>query len=507
MAGFNLLDFLFGPAAQAKSTQSIMARPFTTVAPQLADPIDDQVRSDPGNPPYKSPDDLDNFGRETDEMRDAYLEFYRKEPAAKAAVRGKANSIACLDVTVTPADKSRPDDVAAAEFVDWTIRSSPHGWDGLVRNCLLPAFLQGYSVQEIVLRYVDKRESPRWGGKWGLKYCKSKDTRNLRLQVDAHRNVLGVVNVVQAIATYPRRKFVLFTHDELFDSPFGGSDLRAAYRSCQLIDEAYKLWYYAEKVYGGPIVKGKYTQQSTRKALEDALQRLRQGGWITMPATDDVEILNLAASINPEGKSRLIDKLREDIFLAVRGAFTPFMPGGAGGEVRGNTAVNKQTATDPDEFLLGEQVMRRINHDLIPALVTRNFPPGTGMPVAGIGGTNDAEVAAQLDLVDKAVKIGVPVSKKFVYQFTNFPPPVDANDALGGPPPALPGMPGDPAALPPSGDPAQPPAPPEPPPPPGQGPLGPLPPDLQFSDKARADWGDPAAFAAYLDDLLTGGVR
>ena len=126
-----------------------------------SDPLRDQIRADPTAFPYVGPLDLDNYGAETDEMRAAYLKYHRTAPAARAAIEGLVASVADMDVVVLPEDEDAPADQKVAEFVNWTVENSPHGWDGLIRKVLLPAFLLGYSVTETVLRGTDHRE---WGG-------------------------------------------------------------------------------------------------------------------------------------------------------------------------------------------------------------------------------------------------------------------------------------------------------------------------------------------------------
>lgn len=450
MAGFSIIDFIVGPKSQRDSVPGVADRPYTTVMPVAASPTQDQLRSDAGNPPYRTADTLDDFGEETDTMRDAYLRFYRVEPTAKAAVRGKANAIKCLDVSVMPRDKNQPNDVRAAEFLDWAVKRTPHGWDGMIGNLLMGGFLQGWSPSEIVLDWVSPLDSRLYAGFAGLKYLKPKNTKHLRLQMDAYRNVLGVVNGVMGLVTYPRRKVCIFTHDGLFDDPTGSSDLRAAYRACQLIDEAIKLWYLAEKVFGGPVVVGKYSEKSRRQAMEKALDFFRAGGWISIPKEDEVAVVSMASDIGADGKSKLIDKMREEVFLAVRGAFSPFMPGGSGAE-RGNTQTNKSTTSDPDEEALAKAVGRVLTHDLAPALTTPNFPPGTGVPIIILGGVNWFETKTQLEVVDMMEnKLRRPVDDAYIYNLTKMPPgqpktvdPMTGQPAGGGAgPPGAPGAPG-----------------------------------------------------------------
>lgn len=418
-----------------------------------SDPLQDEIRADPTALPYVGPLDLDNYGAETDEMRAMYLRYHRTEPAARAAVEGLVASIADMDVAVLPEDEDEPDDRRVAEFVDWTVEDTPHGWDGLIRKVVLPALLLGYSVTETVLRGTDHR---KWGGFWGVRHCKSKDTNHLRLQVDAvNRDVVGVVNTVRGMASYAPDKVIVFTHADLFDNPHGVGELRAAYRACQLIDNAYKLWHYALNVYGGPFLKATTNDKAVRPQLARALAEARQGGFIVCDEKSNVEILNMAAAANFDAFERKIDKLREEIWLTVRGAYLPFMQSsGGGGETRGSADTAKTSGSDPKERLIAKAVGRCLTRQLSARLARVNFGPHAGVPKVILGGVNWGETAAQLDVAERmATKFRRPISAKWLYKVSQMPPPVDAEDAAGVPPLpppanplALPGLGGGPTA-------------------------------------------------------------
>ncbi|MDB5311914.1 MAG: hypothetical protein JWO38_6116, partial [Gemmataceae bacterium] len=233
------------------------------IAPVASHPEADQIRADAYVAPYTGPLDLDDYGRETDAMRRAYRDFHRSEPAIRSAIDGKAAAVAALDVSVLPEDKDNPEDCKAARFVDWTVSRSPHGWDGLILTILRPALIDGFSIAEKVLKGID--DSAVWQGYHGLRHVKGRDTAHLLLRLDGFRNVLGIVNTVRGLRTFSPAKVILFTHAELFDNPFGQSDLRAAYRSAGLIADAYKLWYLALKRCGEPYLHGKVDAPTHRK--------------------------------------------------------------------------------------------------------------------------------------------------------------------------------------------------------------------------------------------------
>lgn len=451
----DLLDYQSGgnpfyPPRTPAATNYYSADPYLdgqwapVLSPVPTVPGADQLRSDGYVPPYSYPHDLDDYGRETPEMVRAYLDFHRKEPAVRSAIDGKAAAVAALDLIVKPRSKNRPNDIAAAAFVKEQLDG--FGADKLILNMLRPAFVLGWSINEKTLCGV----STPAGVKWGLKHCKNKDTNNLALRMDAYRNVIGIVNRVRGIHTHDPGKVILFTHADMFDNAFGQSDLRAAYRSANLINDAYQLWHIAIKVYGGPFLHGTVSDDNRRKQMETALKAARAAGFLVSPKGDDVEILNLATATSFDAFEKKVRIHREEIYLAVRHAYMPFMQSSSGGsDQRGDTGVNKHAASDPVEFLLAKAVGRCLTYQLAADLTEPNFPPGTGTPIVLLGGVNWAETKDQLDvIVTLKEKLGVDVSAEYVYEIVQMPPPKGPQDTPAGPRPpgqAAPAVPGAPA--------------------------------------------------------------
>jgi hypothetical protein len=421
------------------------------LAPVPTNPLLDQVRADSYPPPYTKPNELDDYGRETETMRRAYRDLHRKEPSIRAAIKGKVAAVASLDVSVVPEDPDDDMDCKVAEFVNWTVKKSPHGWDGLAAKVLEPAFLDGFSLNEIVQKaHTDSR---KWYGAHGLKYVKNRDTANFSLRLDAYRNVLGVVNGVRGLRTHDPRKLILFTHSDLFDNPFGQSDLRAAYRSANLIDAAYELWYTAVKIYGAPFLTGRVADPVRKAAFEKMLKNARAHGYAVCPVEDEIDVLNMASATSFDAFEAKVNKHREEIFMAVRGAYLPFLEG-QGNDANGDTAVHK-VASDAVEYLIAKALGRVLTHQLVPALVIPNFGDRVGIPTVLFGGVNWAETKQQLEVAE-TVMGKVAISKRWYYEISQVPPPDGPEDSLGGPPPALPpSSPGAPGQTPPPGAPGQ----------------------------------------------------
>jgi hypothetical protein len=253
------------------------------------------------------------------------------------------------------------------------------------------------------------------------------------LRLDGYRNVLGVVNTVRGLRTYSPGKFILFTHAELFDNPFGQSDLRACYRAANQIRDAYQLWYLALKRCGEPYLHGKYDHPAQRTEFEKALRSLRAGGWAVTGPKDEIAVLDLAGAASFDAFEKKVRLLREDIFLAVRGAYTPFMQSNTGGgEATGSAAVSQNTGSDPVEELLARAVGRVLTAQLVPDLVRPNFGPGVGLPRVVLGGVNWGEMKQRLDVVTAAVKAGLRPSRKWALQGTEIKAadPNDPDDQL-----------------------------------------------------------------------------
>ncbi len=408
------------------------------------DPRNDGIFTMPGwPPPFVAPNQLDDYGRETDEMRRMYMDLYKKEPALRSAIQGKISAVCSLDISVLPADDSKQIDKDAAQFLHWTVDNIEMGWEGLAQRVLEPACLWGWSFTETILK--PEEASEKYGGYWSLRDAKSKDTSHLRLRLDTYRNVAGVVSTVRGLTEYPLWKGILYTYNGLFENPFGTSDVRSAYRACQLIDSAYQLWYVALKNFSSPFLQGAFDRPTNRHALEMALQQARAGGYIATPKIDDVKVLNLASATSFDAFEKKVDKMRQEIYLSVRGAYLPFLEG-TGNDARGDTKVNKQASNDV-EYLLAKIIGRVLTFQLGPKLIHPNFGKKCGLPRVIFGGVNWAETKAQLDAADIVLnKLKLPLSKKWIYTVAQMPSPEDPQDTVAPQGPGMPGAPGLPGA-------------------------------------------------------------
>ncbi len=403
----------------------------------------DQIRHDAWPMPYRGPLDLDPHGGETPHMRETYRALYQREGVVAAALDGKVEGIATADVTIEPFDRHDPASRDVAEFLSWSVDQSDGGWDTITTDTLLPAFLDGWAALEVTLHPA---RHPRFGWVWALRHCRSLDTRFLRLQLDVHRNVTAVVSLVRGLEAFDPAKVLLFTHRRVYHNPFGTSDMRAVYRDACLIEDAYKLWYLALKMYGEPYLKGKVRNPAHRRQLEEALAALRAGGYLVTPDTDDVEILSLAGAVNFPAFEAKVRNLRENIFLAVRGSYLPFVEGVGGADAHGDTKVGKGNA-DAKEALLAKAVARLYTRQLAPLLLAPNFGPDVvhQLPKVRLGGI-DWEAVEKVTRAVGEIKDKFPgrvsISQSWLGPTLGIPPATGPDDEANVAPPEGGGGPG-----------------------------------------------------------------
>ena len=410
MFGFGWLGSLFGRGAPA-------------------DLGADQIRHDLISQPFgHSPLSLDPAGGETGEMREAYLDLYQKEGVVRAAINGLVDAVASADVTAEPFDRGDPASRDVAEFLMWSVDQSEGGWPAILTDTVLPALLFGHSVGEPKLRPAPH---PTRGEAWALDHLRSLDTRFLRLRTDVFRNVTEVISTVRGMEPFDPKKVVLFTYRRVFHNPFGNPTMRAAYRDACLIEDAYKIWHLAMKMYSEPYIYGKYANPVHKNQLLEALVKLREGGVLVTSKEDDVQLLSLSAAVNFQAFEAKVRVHRENVFLAIRGAYLPFVEGVGGSDAHGDTEVGK-LSSDTSEYLLSQAVGRCLNKQLVPKLIYPNFGE-VPLPVLKLGGLNWDKIKNAGDTLEKVKKAfpgRLSMSAKRVAAILGIPPAEGPDDEI-----------------------------------------------------------------------------
>ncbi|MCE5199051.1 MAG: DUF935 family protein [Armatimonadota bacterium] len=193
---------------------------------------------------------------------------------------------------VHPASNS-PLDREVADFVRFTLND--------MRGCIidvlynvLDAMAKGFSVLEINYQIIDRGPHE---GRIGLANIKSKDPATFTFEVDEFMNIKGLLRtggVAAGDSALPPEKFVIYSYLPKYESPYGTSDLRAAYKHYWSKDVLTRfLNLYLEK-YGSPTAKGSYKRGTPKAAQEELLRvldKIQQETAIVIPEDVQIELI------------------------------------------------------------------------------------------------------------------------------------------------------------------------------------------------------------------------
>jgi len=187
-----------------------------------------------------------------------------------------------------PADNSRQA-IETLQFIEFNLQRASGSVFGFLWR-VLDAMAKGFSVLEKL--YELRQESP-WEGKLTLTDFKSKDPALFGFDLDEFRNIRALVlNAPDGrILSLPREKFVLYTYNPRYESPFGEPDLRAAHGHWRSKHHILKFWDIYLAKYASPTLMGTY-KRGVPKTMQDdllqALDRVQQETAIIVP--EEVQI-------------------------------------------------------------------------------------------------------------------------------------------------------------------------------------------------------------------------
>lgn len=263
-------------------------------------------------PPY-NPDDL--IGK----RGYAVYDQMQRDAQIQACLNIKKAAVLSHGWQVHPASDD-PADVRVAQFVRFALEDMRGSILDVLHNAL-DTLAKGFSVMEINYRIIG---SGPYRGMVGLASIKSKDPSTFVFDTDEFLNVRGLRRCgfpsprpspqrgeggrtrgeggrtrveggrTRGEGELPPDKFVIYSHNPRYESPYGTSDLRAAYKHYWSKDVLMRfLNLYLEK-YGSPTAKGSY-RRGTPKAVQEellrVLDRIQQETAVVIPEDVQVELL------------------------------------------------------------------------------------------------------------------------------------------------------------------------------------------------------------------------
>lgn len=224
----------------------------------------------------------------------AVYDQMQKDAQVQACLTIKKLAVLSRGWEVHPASDD-PKDREVAGFVQFALEDMRGSVLDVLFN-VLDALAKGFSVMEINWTVIDRAPHE---GRIGLASIKSKDPATFVFDTDEFLNIrslkrTGFSNLQLPTSNLQADKFVVYSYMPRYESPYGTSDLRAAYKHYWSKDVLTRfLNLYLEK-YGSPTAKGSYKRGAPRAAQEELLKvldKIQQETAIVIPDDVQVELL------------------------------------------------------------------------------------------------------------------------------------------------------------------------------------------------------------------------
>ncbi len=301
---------------------------------------------------------------------------------------------------VHPASSS-PNDVEVADFVRFALEEMR----GTVLDVLfnvLDALAKGFSVMEMNYCVLDKDPHK---GRIGLASIKAKDPSTFGFNTDEFLNVRGLTRTPTPgkDSSLPTDKFVIYSYMPRYESPYGTSDLRAAYKHYWSKDVLTRFMnLYLEK-YGSPTVRGSYKRGTPKQAQEELLRvldKIQQQTAIVIPEDVQVQLMEAVRG----GEAGYLEAIEFHDKQISRAILCQTLMTDEGTRV-GSFALAKvhldvlkmclrKLKRDLEESVMQEQVIKR--------LVDYNFSV-SAYPTFSLGPLEDADVEKLSGVIEKLV--------------------------------------------------------------------------------------------------------
>lgn len=356
----------------------------------------------------------DSTTKDTPEIR-AAMRLMRRDGYVKAAWEPQVLAVASESYQVRTSEFGNREAEEQADATRAMIEGVAGGILQLVRAVCAPFGSDGHSLAEKVWGVGTRG---RLNNKIVLAAAKTKDTNTeaggtVRLLGDEYGNVKEVETLRKAGVKFPISDFLYSRYLTVFDEPLGEAAFRPAYGPYWMRDTVRKLRaIHHEKKMAGTLV-GTYATDDDKSPVEEALRRAKTSTWLAVPEGTRIEALALSTASEPDYKS-FDESLRDEIVTAIAFATLQILMGSAaGGEVRGDSQVQKQIS-DLGPWLLKAIVEDTINTQLIPDFIDFNYPYAAGgdYPKLSFGAVSAAETLEQQKIVMGAMQAGMLPSLK-----------------------------------------------------------------------------------------------
>jgi phage gp29-like protein len=321
----------------------------------------------------------------------------QRDAQVRACLTTKRLAVLSEGVEVHPADGTASAR-RAADAVREQVDALPGGAAGVVEGAL-DALAMGYAVGELVWALDGSLEAVRWHNPRRFAF---------------HAGPSGAVEEVEVRDAgglrFPGNRFLLYAYQGRYGSPYGESDLVAAYRAWWTKDNLRRLWLAGLDRFGVPTpvarIPAGYSAEMARQVSE-RLGSIQAGGALTVPADVEVSFDLDAGRVEPaRAYVTAIEYEDRQIARAILGGELTATGGdGAGSYALGR--VHREVADDWIGALRRDIAGRVLTGQLARAVALYAAGPDAPCPRVRFPDLSPAELSARRDLVSRMVEGGV----------------------------------------------------------------------------------------------------
>ncbi len=371
-----------------------------------------------------TPEKLARIFREADEgyvLRQAELfeEVLEKDGHIQAEVSKRENALLTVDYEIKPfSDDKR--DIDVANFVKEVIEKEIDFDD--VIECLKTAVPRGFASAEImwdvsegqaVPKEIKSVEQKKFIWPWNEYYPK--------LVTDDEPNGVEI----------PPFKFLFHTYCPVTGHPNRAPILRVCCWMFLFKHYSIKDWVAFSEVYGMPLRLGKYDVNATdedKEALKQAIQQLGSDAAGIISKSTEIDFIEALKQATVDVYDRLIKLANTEISKAVLGQTLSAEVGDKGSYAAAK--VHNEVRLDllsADATALAKTIRKQL---FVP-LVGFNFGWDVPAPYIEFVVEEPEDKEKEVNVVSTLYKdVGVPMSKSWIYDKFNIPPPKDEKDTL-----------------------------------------------------------------------------